>query len=1205
MSKGKRLLTMLLVVLCLCMLSAFVACTGDGDSSGSGSSQPIDSGDSTGGSSGGSSVDPDPDPDPDPIDAVLIGEIPVTKIKTQATADGKTAEASWFANYTQDGIKFEVYVKDEAIYSDGDNLYSNDGVEIIVSKVQRAKGYTDGTISVAVDVNGKFAVKNLSTAATVENSGVTVKVEKFTFNQKTVAGYIADVVVPYSVTEATYENKDAAVAFGLTNANDAVSLTSVYDKTFGADYENVHTFVKIDANDAFAANDYIEYGMVWGNANDLLPASSVWNVDGDDGSETAHIYNTDVDNRDNYIYMRSSNLVNYYAEAKFSVKSLLNGELWGKFGFVVTTADGAGGFFYYVDAAAKDGVTINADSINLGFNNRDGVGAWAFNYQIVGSLGEDATSADYTGDNYITLGVYRQNGAFKLYANGNYIKTVSAGVGSDQEAYLGIASFNITMDVKEYKIVTEAEKLDDYRISSTDKDYLFIGDSYIDKAFWYTYGDVFGEESAANEGVGATKVPYWLNMVGTLRAMYNPQNIIMHIGVNDIDSGVTAEDTNENIDKLFTSLKNEFPNANIYYVGLVHNMLFTQFHGEYDAVNAHVSSVAENDEKINYIDMNAIITPDANGSTMKWFSPDGLHYGLDGYAAFDKAICKALGVTRDEGAAGLGDLVVDGAPAFTYSSGWNFEEDNIAHHTGRAEAQLYFADVYHADFYAEAKISIAGTTFADDFPKAGLAFRSERGLWFWAIDLAKGSNSNGTYYNNGWSQVYYRPEVMSKDWDWSGCWKVFQWVYNNQYPKEYPGGSSFDYTTDKSYITLGIAKVGTDAWFISEGKVVNVINGLFEKDEKVSAAIVNFNLEMYAKDAVAITDKAELKAKLDSLKIYERTKEIDGDISDWTEEQLSNPVVIPATEGREVKIYSTLASDGMYIFYDVIHNTYVNNLGDWFLNTNLEFRLADGLQRFASASGLGSRWEFATRQIGDFKFVTQTENGKQHTKAEIFVPYSMIDGYDKDSTLLPAGFAWKTGGETGTVWGVWNGTAWADGDFWYVPEADPGMRNILVTQKGIKTASLRTIDGDASDWAEDTFTDFACGGGQYSAFLGSDGMYMFYKLSAKSIAVNNTNTAGNWWQNVNLEFFATDNTYAARIMMYGGKLYHTGYVTDAAAVYTDGESEDTLYIELFIANENLKGVTADSQSVKVDIGGQFYPNGWKDFMRDGFVVSKK
>lgn len=1194
MRKGRKLITILLFVMSISLLLSLVACKyNNGDSSSDGPDSSY--------TSEGTLSDDSSSSSSEPLDATHLDAIPESAVKTVAETSEKKAAASWVAAYTETGMTFTAYVEDEIVFTEGENIYSNDGVEILIAKAQRQKAYTEGMISVTVDANGAIAVKELSTAAAIEDSGITATAELFTLDDVTVAGYILTVNVPYAATQVTAENKDAAVVFGLTNAIDAMTLNSVYDTAFGADYQKVHTFVAVNADGSFAANTYFEYGAVWGNGG-TLAASSVWNIDADDNSEGAHIFNTESD-QDNYIYMHDSDELMFYVEAKIALQEIVGGENWGKFGLAVTAEDGADGFFFYVDAASADGKNANTDAVSLGFNNRAkaGNGGWASNWSSIGSLG--GTSADYIGENYVTLGIYRQSGVFKLYANGKLIKTVSSGIGYNEKAYVGIACFNMLLDVKEYKLVTDATQLSDYLIQTQEKDYLFLGDSYIDTAFWYTFDSTFGGLSAANEGVGGTKTEYWLNMVETMRVMYNPENIIIHIGVNDIDDGnTTGEQTIERLTALFTAYKAAFPQANIYYVGLVHNMMFKQKWAEYDKVNAYVSELAKTDDKINYIDMASIITEDADGSTMKWFNPDGLHYGLDGYAAFDKAICSALNIARADEVNGLGSVLADGAPAYSYSSGWKFDENGVAHNEGGDEAQLYFSDVYAADFYAEAKISIEGLNKADNYAKAGLSIRTEKGMWFWAIDLAKGANADGTYWNNGWSNVFARPDVYgAKDWNWGGCWKDYQWIYNNQY--DY-GGPSFDYNTDNSFITLAVVKLGQDAYFISNGKVVNMIKGIFGETEKAAASIVNFNMGMYVKEAFTITDATQLKDKLDSMKIYRSTKTVDGDMKDWTEAQLSNPVVIPATDGREVKVYATLAEDGLYLFYDAIHNTFTTTDDAWYVNTNVEFRLAadGGSQRFAAANTSNSRWDFGgARQVNASKFVSVVENGKQHTKAEIFVSYSCIDNLDKTDESLLAGFAWKTGGEEGFAWG--------GGDFWYSPEADPGMRNIIITYSGIKTGSLRTIDGVATDWADDTFVASSNGGpATYSAFLGSDGLYGFVKITDTVIDITLANTGANWWKDTNIEFFATENLNAARILIFNGKLYHSGYITDAAMTYVDGENEDSLYIEFFIANEVMKGITAETQTVKIDFGGQLWKaennNTWIDYLRGGTVAKK-
>ena len=107
---------------------------------------------------------------------------------------------------------------------------------------------------------------------------------------------------------------------------------------------------------------------------------------------------------------------------------------------------------------------------------------------------------------------------------------------------------------------------------------------------------------------------------------------------------------------------------------------------------------------------------------------------------------------------------------------------------------------------------------------------------------------------------------------------------------------------------------------------------------------------MYAKNGLAITEASALKEKLDSLKIYEdESMTIDASMADWTEAMKTNPVKIPATDGREVTIYATLGADGVYIFADAIVNSFRTD-GNWWDSTNVEFRLGnEGNQRFASA----------------------------------------------------------------------------------------------------------------------------------------------------------------------------------------------------------------------------------------------------------------
>ena len=1105
-----------------------------------------------------------------------IESVPEAQLVTEATAGGNTAKANWFVTYGESSLDFTVYVEDTTPY-EGSNIYSSDGVEIVIAKVQRIQGYSDKTISVNVSAAGECAVSNLKTGGAVTDSGITVSANYFTYENTQVDGYKLEISVPYAATEVTAAEKDAAVCLSLTNAVSRINTATVPDKTYDTDRDNVHTYIAITDDNTFAENPYLELGAVWGNGGDMLKASSAWDITYDDGTDAANITMTRDDNADNYIYMRKSNAAKFYAEVQLNVKGFGKNDKWPKFGMTVTTADGEDGFFYYVDAVsdAGNGDAINANSTNVGVATRTAAGAGTYTgYAVIGNLGSGATSADYQGDNYITLGIYRQGGVFNLYANGTLIKTYTCDITSDDEVYVGLASFSLLLNAKGYSF--ETENLGDYEIATEDVDYLFLGDSYIDTAFWYSYENRFGNLSAANMGVGGTQTAYWMQQLAAVEQLYDPEKIVFHIGVNDVDDGNTSGATvNGRLDELMAAYRKAFPDAQIYWITISDNMMFRNKWEDYKTVNDHMKAK----DGITVIDVASAITADENNSTQFWFGGDGLHFDLDGYGVFDKMICEALGVTRTESIGNLGDVTVSGAPAYSYTAGWVYDEGTQTwHNDGEsfnrvgAESQIMLGNVWAADFYAEATISIAGCYAVDDYPKAGLALKTTQDTWFWAIDAQKGN------YANTWGNVFYRPETIATT--WADSWKAYQYLH-----------TPYNYAEDQ-WVTLGVAKMGTDAHFFADGKYVNSLYGIFDEDEMATVSVFTFNMDVYVKNASSITDTEQFTAKMDSFKLYERdaTMTVDGSLSDWTAQETANYVTIPGTDGRIIKVYATMRDDGVYLFYDAIHSAYVNNVTNWFDNTNAEFRLTDGGQRFASADGQMSRWETnGARAVNDAKFVTVQENGKYHTTAEIFVSYATIDGVDQDSAYTLAGFAWKTPGDDNTIW--------ADGNFWYVPEADPANRNVVITPNGIKGGTDKTINGDLSDWTDELKAAGSNNGvtARYGAAYTDNGFYFALEMKADVLTVNTTNRNADWWKNTNLEIRSgSSDNYAnvlARIMTYGGEVYATGLISDVAMTYTEDEAgDDTLVIEFFIASEILEkiGTVSEDTATIGRVAGQIY-----------------
>ena len=901
-----------------------------------------------------------------------------------------------------------------------------------------------------------------------------------------------------------------------------------------------------------------------------------------------------------------------------------NYDSYPKFGVIVYNADGSKGLLFYVDAISNAAApAINSNSTALGYNVRTN-GNWSSWNTIPGKT--VGASADvYQNDQYVTLGIYRQGIVFSLVYNGEVVSTIyNAGIKENEDVYFGIVSFNLLLKAKEYTLETNAENLGEYEVDTTQKvdvDYLFCGDSYIDTAFFQTWKDVFGSLSAINLGVGGTKVEYWQDQLVTQLTHYNPKNIIIHIGVNNIDAGESDESVIQRLDALFKGFKQEWPNVNIYYISLVDNVQFHGYADLYEAVNTWVQA----QEGINFIDMRPHVTKTNGAADLMWFY-DGLHYSAPGYALLVREICDALGLENLVAMAqdGLGTLTVDGDVFLAPSANFKAQGTgaDAVWYANQAqplvESILPIEGAYGANVYAEAKLSIVSDPHNAQWGKAGLSIMSKTGTYYFFIDLqnTKGEGApNSTGWNNAYAALVWRPETLNgwtKDWGWNDVP-----VYFNNMESGYTalGNVKFDYNVDQGFVTLGVSKVGSKLYFTADGHVVGLpVQSAFAADEKVAISVLNFNMEMYAKDGYSTTDLDTIYTKTPAA--HGTTKTLDGDLSDWTEAQKTNPFRVPITDGRSFTVYAYMDTYGVNIFYDVVHNTHKQttrngNFTHWWLDTNVEFRLgggtfqgSDGGQWLVSANG--------QRNVDEAFMKTETlENGKHHTTVEIFVSYVNIPDFDYNSDYIPATFGFKVEGETGSGAGLTNCSGVG---LWFTDVGyDWGWRGAEVTKSGIRTATERKIDGNLADWTE-TFTDVSQHSevlteAKYAAFLASDGLYLALRIKGTDINVTATHSADandGWWYNTNIEFFSPSDAighWAGKVMTFGGDVYHTGYITDAGMTISDDKSE--VCFEIFISNRWLKTPTADS--IQVDFGGQLYSGAegatWQNYAHDGGAIT--
>ena len=145
-----------------------------------------------------------------------------------------------------------------------------------------------------------------------------------------------------------------------------------------------------------------------------------------------------------YAYKKSDNVLSF--NVSLNAKNVIYYDLYPKFGIILVDEE-CNGIFYYVDSYGS-GYTLNGT--DLGYCKITG-GVFSDYVSLAYSVGID--SSVYKGDNYIRLGIDRQEDQYSFRFNGITIKTLQnvTNIGL-RKAYFGINTFNVAVNVKNYEL---------------------------------------------------------------------------------------------------------------------------------------------------------------------------------------------------------------------------------------------------------------------------------------------------------------------------------------------------------------------------------------------------------------------------------------------------------------------------------------------------------------------------------------------------------------------------------------------------------------------------------------------------------------------------------------------------------------------------------------------------------------------------------
>ena len=163
---------------------------------------------------------------------------------------------------------------------------------------------------------------------------------------------------------------------------------------------------------------------------------------------------------------------------------------------------------------------------------------------------------------------------------------------------------------------------------------LFVGDSFFE--FWKNktgidenFATAFSGYDVANVGISGTQAREWRSLRKKLIDPYEPKNLVLNIGINDVDdNNEDGESTAGYVMMLCNDIWLTNPECNIYYLSITRCTGYFAGKWQFTSVaNEIMKGNAENNAKLHYLDIMGVY----GENYANYLQADGLHPNTAGY----------------------------------------------------------------------------------------------------------------------------------------------------------------------------------------------------------------------------------------------------------------------------------------------------------------------------------------------------------------------------------------------------------------------------------------------------------------------------------------------------------------------------------------------------------------------------------------------
>jgi lysophospholipase L1-like esterase len=166
---------------------------------------------------------------------------------------------------------------------------------------------------------------------------------------------------------------------------------------------------------------------------------------------------------------------------------------------------------------------------------------------------------------------------------------------------------------------------------------LFVGSSSIRK--WDNLQLDFGKYNVLNRGVGGTVITDIVFYLNDLVFAYEPRQIVLYVGENDVVNEANTADTivNRTI-KLYSLIRAKMPSVPVVYIAMKPSPSREKFVQKVIDANNKIKAYLSTEKNTAFVDIFPLMLNKEGKMRPELFVSDMLHMNADGYAIWNKAV---------------------------------------------------------------------------------------------------------------------------------------------------------------------------------------------------------------------------------------------------------------------------------------------------------------------------------------------------------------------------------------------------------------------------------------------------------------------------------------------------------------------------------------------------------------------------------------